>query len=81
MGMTDLNCAELTEITAAGLEPAQAVELRFWRPYRSWDDLLLLPTLDEDAPERLRRHGFEISVPADEAWAAPKPFRLSAATA
>ncbi len=77
--MTDLNRASLTEIAAAGLEPGQTRDVGFWRPYRSWDDPLLLATLDDAAMEQLQRHGFEIEAPDDGAWAAPKSFQLTAA--
>jgi hypothetical protein len=79
--MIDLNRASLAEIVAAGFEPDRARELGFWRPYRSWDDPLLLATLDEAAVERLQCHGFEIGALNDAAWAAPKPFKLSAQAA
>lgn len=75
--MTDLNSASFADITAAGFEPIVARELAFWRPYQSWEQLLLVGDMDEAALERLKRQGFEITATDDKAWAPPKPFRLS----
>jgi len=75
--MTDLNSASLADITAAGLDTMLAREVGFWRPYRSWEQLLLVGGMDKDALDRLRGKGFEIVPPNDAAVAPPKPFRLS----
>ena len=76
--MTDLNRASPEEIAAAGVSPTLARAIALWRPYRSWDELLLVSDIDEPVLERLQDVGFRIVPPDDAAWAAPKPFRLSA---
>jgi hypothetical protein len=78
--MTDLNCASFTDITAAGVEPGLARDVEFWRPYRSWDDPMLLATLDDGAVAQLQNHGFKVGAPNDSAWAGPKSFKLSSET-
>lgn len=78
MLMTDLNSASLADITAAGFDPVLAREVGFWRPYQTWDQLLLVGGVDEAALERLKRQGFEIGSPNHDALTPPKPFRLSA---
>jgi DNA uptake protein ComE-like DNA-binding protein len=75
--MTDLNSASLADITAAGFDPMLAREVGFWRPYRSWEQVLLVGGMDEQALDRLRDQGFEIAPPDDAALAPPKPFKLS----
>ena len=75
--MIDLNSASLADITAAGFDPMLAREVGFWRPYRSWEQLLLVGGMDEHALDRLREQGFEIAPPDDGILAAPKPFKLS----
>ncbi|WP_425995559.1 hypothetical protein [Caulobacter sp. DWR1-3-2b1] len=75
--MTDLNSASLADITAAGLDPAIVREVGFWRPYQSWDQLLLVGGVDEAALERLKSQGFEINSPNHDALTLPKPFKLS----
>ena len=77
--MTDLNSASFADISAAGFDPVLAREVRFWRPYRSWDQLLLLTGIDDALLDRLRRQGFEITAPDDASLSPPKPFKLSAA--
>ena len=77
--MTDLNSASLADISAAGFDPVLARELRFWRPYRSWDQLLLLADIDDAALDRLKNQGFEITAPDDASLSPPKPFKLSVA--
>ena len=77
--MTDLNSASLADISAAGFDPVLARELRFWRPYRSWDQLLLLAGIDDAALDRLKNQGFEITAPDDASLSPPKPFKLSVA--
>lgn len=77
--MTDLNSASLADFAAAGLDPAQAREVEFWRPYSSWDQLLMLVDVDDAVLDRLKRQGFEIAAPNDAALASPKPFKLSVA--
>ena len=76
--MTDLNRASPEEIAAAGVSPTLARAIALWRPYRSWDELLLVSDIDEPVLERLQDVGFRIVPPDDATWAAPKPFRLSA---
>ena len=75
--MTDINSASLADIAAAGLDPALAREVQFWRPYRSWDQLLLVGGIDEAALEHLKGQGFEITPPDYSAMTPPKPFKLS----
>jgi len=76
--VSDLNTASPTEIAAAGISPALAHAITLLQPYRSWDDVLLIADMDEATVKQLQGSGFQI-VPADEAaWAAPKPFQLSA---
>ncbi len=75
--MIDLNSASLADITAAGFDPMIAREVGFWRPYRSWEQLLLIGGMDEQALDRLREQGFGIAPPNDAALAPPKPFKLS----
>ena len=55
--MTDLNSASLSDITAAGVDPLLAREVGFWRPYRSWEQLLLVGGMDgiEAAQHRVLR--------------------------
>ena len=77
--MTDLNSASLADFASAGLDSALAREVGFWRPYRSWDQLLLVAGIDDAALDRLKRQGFEIAAPNDAALAPPKPFKLSVA--
>jgi DNA uptake protein ComE-like DNA-binding protein len=77
--MTDLNSASLADFASAGLDSDQAREVGFWRPYRSWDQLLLVAGIDDAALDRLKRQGFEIAAPNDAALAPPKPFKLSVA--
>ncbi|OYX70016.1 MAG: hypothetical protein B7Y81_12685 [Caulobacter sp. 32-67-35] len=75
--MKDLNSASLADISAAGFDPVLAREVGFWRPYQTWDQLLLVGGVDEAALERLQRRGFEIGSPNQDALTPPKPFRLS----
>jgi len=75
--MPDLNSASLADITAAGFDPAVARDVGFWRPYQTWDQLLLVGGVDEAALERLKRQGFEIGSPDHAALTPPKPFRLA----
>jgi hypothetical protein len=76
--MTDLNSASPEEIAAAGLPSTLARAIVIWRPYRSWDELLLVSDIDEPVVERLRDVGFHIVPPDESTWEAPKPFKLSA---
>lgn len=78
--MTDLNSASLADIAAAGFDPVLAREVGFWRPYRSWDQLLLLAGMDDAALDRLKSQGFEIAAPDDGFLTPPKPFKLTAAS-
>lgn len=75
--MTDLNSANLAGIAAAGFDPDLVREVGFWRPYRSWDQLLLIDGVDDAVLDRLKSQGFEIAAPNDAALAPPKPFKLS----
>jgi len=77
--MTDINSASLADIAAAGSDPMLVREVGFWRPYRSWDQLLQVGGMDGPALDRLRGQGFEITPPDDAALAPPKPFKLSTA--
>ena len=77
--MSDLNTASPADIAASGLSLTLARAIALWQPYRSWDDLLLVSDIDEPAIEQLQRGGFEIVQANDAGWAAPKPFKLSAA--
>jgi DNA uptake protein ComE-like DNA-binding protein len=77
--MSDLNTASPADIAAAGVSPTLARAIALWQPYRCWDDLLLVSDMDERAIDQLRTSGFEIIEPNHAAWAAPKPFKLSAA--
>lgn len=77
--MSDLNTASPADIAAVGVSATLARAIALWQPYRCWDDLLLVSDIDERAIEQLRNGGFEIIEPDHAAWAAPKPFKLSAA--
>lgn len=79
-GMTNLNNASLADIAAAGLDPALARDVGFWRPYRSWDQVLLVSGMEEALLQRLKDQGFEIVPPDDTALSPPKPFKLSVAS-
>jgi hypothetical protein len=79
--MTNLNSASVEEIVTAGIDPAAARAMTLWRPFRSWDDLLWVSEIDDSAVARLKTVGFEIQGPADHAWPAPKPFRVSSRSA
>jgi hypothetical protein len=76
--MTDLNSASLTDLTAAGVEAALAVQLALWRPYRCWSDLDRIIELQTVEIERLRERGFTLQPLGDESWAIPAAFQLSA---
>jgi len=77
--MSDLNTASPADIAATGVSAPLARAIALWQPYRCWDDLLLVCDMDEGAIAQLRTGGFEIIEPSIAAWAAPKPFKLSAA--
>jgi len=77
--MSDLNTASPADIAAAGVNDTLARAIALWQPYRCWDDLLLVSDMEEGAIEQLKTGGFEIIEPNHAAWAAPKPFKLSAA--
>jgi hypothetical protein len=77
--MTDINSASLADIAAAGFDAALAREVQFWRPYRSWEQLLLVGGIDEAALEQLKDQGFEITAPDYAAMTPPKPFKLRSA--
>jgi hypothetical protein len=57
---------------------ALARAITFWRPYRSWEDLLLISDVGEAELRLLQTAGFAITPPNDAAWAPPKRFKLSA---
>jgi hypothetical protein len=75
--MTDLNSASPEEIAAAGISPTLARAIALWRPYRSWDELLLVSDIDEPVVECLQEVGFQIVPPDETTWSTPKPFKLS----
>lgn len=77
--MNDLNFACVDDLTLAGVRPAMAVQVMLWRPYRSWDDLQMIPGFKEEVADRLQAAGFGIIAPDETAWARPAPFKLTAA--
>ncbi|WP_165187774.1 helix-hairpin-helix domain-containing protein [Caulobacter soli] len=77
--MIDLNRASIEDITATGVAADLARQMVLWGPFRSWDDLLWIDALDDDALADLRARGFELGAIADQNWAAPRHFALSAA--
>ncbi|CAN5488510.1 hypothetical protein BH10PSE3_BH10PSE3_04240 [soil metagenome] len=73
--MTDLNKATLADLTAAGIDPAAAVQLRLWRPYRCWADLDRIDDFPGEQIARLREAGFALEAINDTAWPLPPAFR------
>ncbi len=77
--MSNLNLASVDDLTLAGVGPAMAAQVMLWRPYRSWDELQMIPDFEEEVAERLQAAGFGIIAPDETAWARPAPFKLTAA--
>jgi DNA uptake protein ComE-like DNA-binding protein len=63
--MCDLNSATPQQIlTLRGVTPTDAYELLLWRPYRTWDQVMMVPGYDFERVAALRNAGATLELAA-----------------
>jgi DNA uptake protein ComE-like DNA-binding protein len=65
----NLNAASVDELTTLpDVDAASAYDLLLWRPYRSWEEVALVPGFDEDRAQALRAAGVILGAERAPAW-------------
>ncbi|RAK60868.1 hypothetical protein DJ021_14135 [Phenylobacterium hankyongense] len=67
----NLNAASVDELkTLPDVDVASAYDLLLWRPYRSWEEVALVPGFDEERAGALKAAGVTLGAESAPAWQA-----------